>query len=288
MPPRKNQISLALRGRIGTIRPDRIATTGPLSEPTIPVSPQAAGPAVPEREIGPGGVSGCSAMPESEKVQPARQCSRIQGAGGHRPNATPASMSSWRRSSNGSRKTRPRTAEDRSTISASGGQGRGVVWVTTLQKGGGARRWRMRWRVPSTTPTLHSQRAKPSPSWSRLFPETRIGRGLARIAQSLWGKAPWGRRHRVSPPRTPRRGAAQGGGGSGGRRPPVFCRWCGTGEGEVVHAKIHHLPSPFRGVAPSTVIPGGKAIEALPRSGPINRSVLPLDTRRPGSRPSHP
>ena len=28
MPPRKNQISLALRGRIGTIRPDRIATTG--------------------------------------------------------------------------------------------------------------------------------------------------------------------------------------------------------------------------------------------------------------------
>ena len=68
---------------VGTIRPDRIATTGPLSEPTIPVSPRAAGPAVPEREIGPGGVSGCSAMPESEKVQPARQSSWIQGAGGH-------------------------------------------------------------------------------------------------------------------------------------------------------------------------------------------------------------
>ena len=64
---------------IGTIRPDRMATTGPLSEPTIPVSPQTAGPAVPEREIGPGGVSGCSAMPGSEKVQPARQSSRIQG-----------------------------------------------------------------------------------------------------------------------------------------------------------------------------------------------------------------
>ena len=56
-----------------------MATTGPLSEPTILVSPQAAGPAVPEREIGPGGVSGCSAMPGSEKVQPARQSSRIQG-----------------------------------------------------------------------------------------------------------------------------------------------------------------------------------------------------------------
>ena len=64
---------------IGTIRPDRMATTGPLSEPTIPDSPQTAGPAVPERGIGPGGVSGCSAMPGSAKVQPARQSSRIQG-----------------------------------------------------------------------------------------------------------------------------------------------------------------------------------------------------------------
>ena len=73
-PPR-----LARTVTIGTIRPDRIATTGPLSEPTIPDSPQAAGPAVPEREIGPGAVSGCSAMPGSEKVQPARQSWRIQG-----------------------------------------------------------------------------------------------------------------------------------------------------------------------------------------------------------------
>ena len=59
-----------------------------------------------------------------------------------------------------------------------------------------------------------------------------------------------------------------GGGGSGGSDPPLFCRWCGTGQGEVVHAKIHHHPSPFRGVAPSTVIPGGKAVIAVtkPRS----------------------
>ena len=68
------------------------------------------------------------------------------------------------------------------------GSGRGVVWVDHLQKGGCARRW----RVPSTTPTLHSQRVKPSPLWSRLCRETRIGSGLARIAQILWGKAPWG------------------------------------------------------------------------------------------------
>ena len=64
---------------IGTIRPNRIATTGPLSEPAIPVSPQTAGPGVPERGIAPGGVSGCSALPGSQKVQPARQSSRIQG-----------------------------------------------------------------------------------------------------------------------------------------------------------------------------------------------------------------
>ncbi len=53
----------------------------PLSEPTLPVSPQAAGPAVPERGIGPGGVPGCSGMPGSEKVQPAPPSSRIQGGG---------------------------------------------------------------------------------------------------------------------------------------------------------------------------------------------------------------
>ncbi len=74
--PGKKQISLALRGRIGTVSPDRMATTGPLSEPTRPVSPQAARPAVPEMEIRPGGVSGCSAMPGSEKVQPAPRKAR--------------------------------------------------------------------------------------------------------------------------------------------------------------------------------------------------------------------
>ena len=68
-------------------------TSGAPSEPTIPVSPQAARPAVPEREIGPGGVS------------------QIQGGAGHQSNATPVWMSSWRRSTNGSRKTRPPTAE---------------------------------------------------------------------------------------------------------------------------------------------------------------------------------
>ena len=41
------------------------------SRQNIPVAPQAAGPAVPEREIGPGRVPGCSAMPGAWKSQPA-------------------------------------------------------------------------------------------------------------------------------------------------------------------------------------------------------------------------
>ena len=46
-------------------------------------------------------------------------------------------------------------------------------------------------------------------------------------------------------------------------RPRVFWRWCATGEGGGgAHENSHRLPSPA-GVAPSTVIPGGKAIERL-------------------------
>ena len=60
------------------LRPRAARSSGSLSGPAIPVSPQAARPAVSERGIGAGGVSGCSAMPGSEKVQPARQSSRIQ------------------------------------------------------------------------------------------------------------------------------------------------------------------------------------------------------------------
>ena len=68
-------------------------SSGSLSGPAIPVSPQAAKPAISEREIGVGGVSGCSGMPESEKVQPARQSSRIQGAGGKLLTVVPKSLS---------------------------------------------------------------------------------------------------------------------------------------------------------------------------------------------------
>ena len=116
---------------------------------------------------------------------------------------------------------------------------------------------------------LHYQRAKPSLLWSRLCPGIRIGRGLARIPQILRGKAPCGGAPRC--PRLARRVVAPHGRGRKWReRPPVFCRWCGTGQGEVVHAKIHHLPSPFRGVAPSTVIPAGRPWQ-WPTRGSLKR-----------------
>ena len=108
-----------------------------------------------------------------------------------------------------------------------------------------------------TITNLHYQRAKPSPLWSKLCPGVRIGGGSARIARVLCGKAPCG----ADPDRTAGRGAAREG-GMVERATPFFRRWCATGQGEMVHAKIHHLPSPS-GVALSTVIPGGKAIELM-------------------------
>ena len=81
--------------------------------------------------------------------------------------------------------TRPRPEQDGSIISASGGQGRAVVWVSPFQTGGGACRWCTR----LATTKLHYQRAPPSPLWSRLYLEIRIGRGLARIPRVLCSKA---------------------------------------------------------------------------------------------------
>ena len=40
-------------------------------------------------------------------------------------------------------------------------------------------------------------------------------------------------------------------------RPPLFDRWCGTGERLPAHTVAHGKHSP-RGVAPSTVIPAGR------------------------------
>ena len=74
---------LGVEGRLAETesrpRPSVPRSSGSLAGPAIPVSPQATRSAVSERETGPGRVPGCSGMPGSEKVQPARQSCRIQG-----------------------------------------------------------------------------------------------------------------------------------------------------------------------------------------------------------------
>ena len=87
-----------------------------------------------------------------------------------------------------------------------------------------------------------------------------MGRGLARIAEVLWGKAPCSAGIACPPPRTPRRGAARRG-RKWRERPPLFRRWCATGAGTGGRPGGTRFPPPCGEVAPSTVIPGGKAIE---------------------------
>ena len=80
-----------------------------LIEPTIPVFPQAARPAVSEREIGPG--TGSAVFWHARGLEIAACPAKLADSGCRTPsNAMVASMSSWRRSSNGSRKTPPPTA----------------------------------------------------------------------------------------------------------------------------------------------------------------------------------
>ena len=169
---------------------------------------------------------------------------KLADSGRRRPSkAMAASMSSWSRSSKGSRKVRPRTAAKGSTISASRGQGRGVVEVATLQSGGGSRRWRTRWRTLLTTATLLSQRAKPSPLWSRLCPKTRIGQGLARTPRVGCNNR-GGEAAGVSPRRTVRRAWR---GMKWRELPLTFWRWCATGQGRWCTPKFTISPPRFWG-----------------------------------------
>ncbi len=147
------------------------------------------------------------------------------------------------------------TEPDGSTISTSGGQGGGVVWVATLQTGGGAGRWLTRWRTLLTTTTLLSQRAKSSLLWSGPCLESLMGHGLARIpcvdCDNRGGAAAG-----VAPRRTLRRAWR---GRKWRERPPAFWRWCATGQGRWCTPKFtispplwgtpHHLSrggNPFR------------------------------------------
>ena len=71
-----------------------------------------------------------------------------------------------------------------------------------------------------TPAMLLSQRAEPSPLWSRLCPETRIGQGLARIARAGCNQAKRGCASRV--PLLARRNGAPHGRGEGGESDPGF------------------------------------------------------------------
>ena len=286
MPPRKKQISLALRGRTGTIRPDRIATTGPLSEPTIPVSPQAAGPAVPEREIGPGGVSGCSAMPGSEKVQPARQSSRIQGSGGHcRTPRRPRCRHGEDRPMGAGKPGLQRPRHDRRFPPPGVKDVASYGWTTYkrgVAHGGGARggaslqqpqRSTLRGRSPRRRGRGCSRESALDVGWHG-FPESSAVKRSAVLRRGVPAS------HGVSWRRT-------GGGGSGGSDPLFFAAGAAQGRGRWCTPKSTTFPPLFGGHSLHSD-PWREGHRALPRSGPINRSVLPLDTRRPGSRPSHP
>ena len=120
-----------------------------------------------------------------------------------------------------------------------------------LKKGGWLIRWRIRWRTLLTTPTLLSQRADPSPLWSRLCPGIRTGSELARIPRILCGKASCGAG--LSCPRLARRGVAPHRRGRKWREPP------GRGKRSTLRSTTY--PAPRRGRSLHSD-PCGKAVES--------------------------
>ena len=114
----------------------------------------------------------------------------------------------------------------------------------------------------STTPTLLSQRAEPSPLWLETFPQRRIRRGTTRNSQVRCEKAKRGYASRFPPSSgvTARRTRGAAGGESdppffGAGAPPVRVK------GDTACATLY---PPLSGeVALSTVIPGGKAVKAM-------------------------
>ena len=155
-------------------------------------------------------------------------------------------MPSFRRSTNRSRKGHPPTAQDGSTISASGGQegGQGQVKIE--------RHFQYSHDLFIGSKSSFSQREKPSLLWVRLFRKTRMGRGFPRPQQQRQaGPLP------ARPPFVRRNGVPHESGDCGGSDPPFCPLSCGTGQGNDIHADIHPFPMPL-GVAPSTVIPAGR------------------------------
>ena len=150
----------------------------------------------------------------------------------------------------------PRPVRDGATISASGGQADAAVGVSTFQKGGVTSKGDM---ILMRT-TLFSQRAEPSPLWLRTSPKRLIRRGTTRISGVRCEKAVGGCASRVPP--VARRNGAPHGRGAGGESDPTFFG-AGTPPGRVkVDRPLATFSLLSAGVALTTVIPGGKAVES--------------------------
>jgi len=98
--------------------------------------------------------------------------------------------------------------------------------------------------------------------WSGPCLESLIGSGLARIPRVGCDKVKRGCASRV-PASHGASWRRTGGGGSGESDPPIFGAGAPPGRGKWPTLKPTSFPPPLLGVAPSTVIPGGKATERL-------------------------
>ena len=136
--------------------------------------------------------------------------------------------------------------------------------MNTLQRPG----YSPGWCTLVTTTTLLSQRAEPLAIVVWDFPETphqkRDNTDFPRPRPTTEARL-----RLACPPLARPNGASHNRGCWWWERPPDFGIWCGTGKGQVIHAFIHPFPLPL-GVAPTTVIPGGKALHPMRMTVSIN------------------
>ena len=119
-----------------------------------------------------------------------------------------------------------------------------------------------------TPATPFSQRAEPSLLWFETFPKPRTGRGTTRISRVGCDKAKRGCASRV--PLLPGVTARRTGGEKVVRATPTFwplVRHAGGQRGTGVGIFF----APLREVALTTVIPGGKAVDAMRKLGTPHR-----------------
>ena len=128
----------------------------------------------------------------------------------------------------------------------------------------------------TTTRTLHSQRAEPSPLWCRLVPwKSVLDSGLARIPRVLSGKAQCGAVPPVGPASPGAACAPHGRGRMVVGATPIFLASLmrhGAGAG---YSGLYSSFCPAPGGRSHHRDPWREGHRALPRSGPVNRSVHP-------------